>query len=211
MNVFDKTYNYSVTDTIDILMELSDKSDVIVFSDSDVNIELDSTFLDNKAYIFGLLRQIYYFDFVYYKVDSIYGIVDFNSYSLDDIKNNSEYVKSNIDSIKYDVEFVKDGFNSSIESIFSMLSSIRDKIDAISIDNFDFSSLSLVSLNGSYGTYKDGSFVSVKGLDGVWKVDGSFFMKNDDAQFLIVYRLVNHDDESRIVYVPSVFCSLASV
>ena len=70
-----------------------------------------------------------------------------------------------------------------------------------SFDNISFS-----SLNGVGGSYKDGTEVVVSGVTGIFKVVASQFLKNDENQYIIVYKL---EKDGSYSLFPSVMVSVS--
>jgi hypothetical protein len=63
------------------------------------------------------------------------------------------------------------------------------KISSINLDGLDIDSLTFISLNGASGSFPDGTNVVVSGHSGTFKVSSSQMFKNDDNQYMIIYKL----------------------
>jgi len=83
---------------------------------------------------------------------------------------------------------------------YSVSNALTSKIDSL-VDTVAFS-----SLNGSCGSYPDGTSVSIDGLTGTYVVDSSMMLKNDDNQYIVVYKL---SKDGHTGLFPSVMLSLA--
>lgn len=63
------------------------------------------------------------------------------------------------------------------------------KISSINLDGLDIDSLTFISLNGASGSFPDGTNVVVSGHKGTFKVSASQMFKNDDDQYMVIYKL----------------------
>ncbi len=136
---------------------------------------------------------------------------------LSDINSSTDDVNSSISSLNSLVNTKATDLSSLIssqsQSIVNLINSksdeISNSISQISQNlSVDLSNISFVSLNGSLGSYKDGSRVSVQGLAGIYIVKSSFMLKNDQNNYIICYQLESEDHSSSLI-VPNIFVSLA--
>ena len=153
-------------------------------------------------------------------VNQLNGIIDklqFMSSTVDNMMSGFDIIGQNftdltsfVNSKFSNVESVISSQSQSIVSFVNSKSSdILDQINQISQNlSVDLSNISFVSLNGSLGSYKDGSRVSVQGLAGVYVVKSSFMLKNDQNNYIICYQLESEDHSSSLI-VPNIFVSLA--
>ena len=94
--------------------------------------------------------------------------------------------------------------------IENKLDDISSKVDVMNV--FDISKMideklgqlfNMPSLNGSNGSkYKDGEEVTVKGYEGIWKVEGSYPLLNNDSVTIVIYKLTQGD---KVILAPSPF------
>ncbi|ABS52018.1 hypothetical protein [Campylobacter hominis] len=93
----------------------------------------------------------------------------------------------------------------------SLQNSINQKIDNLDLKisnikpTFDVSNVfeSFPSLNGAYGSFKDGDFVTSDIFKAKLKVLSSFLMLNELNKYMICYRLQN--DDENVIILPSMF------
>lgn len=82
----------------------------------------------------------------------------------------------------------------------SFLTKSEKDVDLGSFSPSDFR----FSLNGSFGSFKDGWYVKTKFKDKIYKVKSSFLMLNSDNVFIICYCL-SHIDNDFLFYCPHTF------
>lgn len=82
----------------------------------------------------------------------------------------------------------------------SFLTKADDTLDLGSFSPADFD----FSLNGRFGSFKDGWYVKTKFKDKIYKVKSSFLMLNSDNVFIICYCL-SHIDNDFLFYCPHTF------
>jgi hypothetical protein len=79
------------------------------------------------------------------------------------------------------------------------------KISSINLDGLDIDSLTFISLNGASGSFPDGTNVVVSGHIGTFVVVASQMLKNDEHQYMVVYKV---QKDGKNFLVPSSMISL---
>lgn len=127
------------------------------------------------------------------KIQTLSDNIDTKFENLDEkISSNNQ----NIDAIKENILSLQTALNKKLDKLnLDALNSLKDmKVNENMFNSFP-------SLNGAYGSFKDGLEVKFK-----VKILSSFLMFNGDDKFIIVYRVENKDKDT--IIIPSVFLTL---
>lgn len=120
---------------------------------------------------------------------------DFNE--IDTLPKLASFLYSHINESNNFSNFPIDGLNGKIQTLSD---NIDTKFENLNENMFN----SFPSLNGAYGSFKDGLEVKFINSDIKVKILSSFLMFNGDDKFIIVYRVENKDT----IVIPSVFLTL---
>lgn len=144
-------------------------------------------------------------NFANFPIDGLNGKIQTLSDNIDTkFENLDEKISSNnqnIDAIKENISSLQTALNKKLDKLnLDALNSLKDmKVNENMFNSFP-------SLNGAYGSFKDGLEVKFINSDIKVKILSSFLMFNGDDKFIIVYRVENKDKDT--IIIPSVFLTL---
>ncbi len=218
------TYVIEDTDTVQYSISFSPDFDglIVGFEYADSNgsyddiCELDSSFLDNFALIVNLITIGLTYDSLKRIVSSSSDFVDF---SFSNLSSKVDSILSNIDGLPSQIQNLLDNFYSQLSSLGSQIlqkgDTLLNEVDGkaneiiVALSNISLSDVHFSSLDGAYGSFRDGTEVVVTSLDGIFVVESSFLLRNDDKNFLVCYLLKDKNDQSRKIIVPSIFVKVS--